>query len=69
MAVFERNYIRKNRFPIFWIENNDYKTNIQVLRRAKKWTFVKGLVQGFCQKIELFLIGVFHKNHMRKDRF
>ena len=26
MAVFHRNYLRKNRFSIFWIENNDYKT-------------------------------------------
>ena len=26
MAVFHGNYVRKNRFLIFWIENNDYKT-------------------------------------------
>ena len=34
--------------------NNHFKKKIEVLRRGK---------------IEFFLIGVFHKNHMRKDRF
>ena len=29
----------------------------------------KGLVHGFCPKIELFLFGVFQRNHIRKDRF
>ena len=31
--------------------------------------FAKGLVHGFCPKIELFLIGVFHRNHIRQDGF
>ena len=31
--------------------------------------FAKGLVHGFCQKIELFLMGVFHRNHIRQDGF
>ena len=31
--------------------------------------FLKGLVHGFCPKIELCLIAVFHRNHIRKDRF
>ena len=31
--------------------------------------FLKGLVHRFCPKIELFLIGVFYKNHIRKHRF
>ena len=43
---------------------------IEVLTRAQKWTFfLKGLAHGFCPKIELFLIGVFQRNHMRKDGF
>ena len=41
---------------------------IEVLTRAKKWTFLKGLVHGLCPKIELFLISLFHRNHVRKDR-
>ena len=32
------------------------------------WTFAKGLVHGFCPKIELSLIAVFHRNYVRKDR-
>ena len=31
--------------------------------------FLKGLVHGFGLKIELFLICLFHRNHIRKDRF
>ena len=42
---------------------------IEVLTRVKKWNFPKGLVHGLCPKIELFLISIFHKNYVRKDRF
>ena len=35
----------------------------------KKWTFPKGLVHGFCPKIEFSLIAVFDGNYVRKDRF
>ena len=31
--------------------------------------FAKGLVHRFCPKIELFLIGVFHRNYIREDGF
>ena len=46
-----------------------WKTN-----KDKKWQgpknghFLKGLVHGFCSKIELSLIAVFHKHHIRKHR-
>ena len=44
-------------------EKNDFKwKKIEVLKRAKKWTFPKGLVNGFCPKIEFSLIAVFHRN-------
>ena len=43
---------------------------IEVLTRAKKWTFFKGVSPWiFFPKIELFLMGVFHRNHIRKHRF
>ena len=42
---------------------------IKVFKTAKKWTFSKRLVHGFCPKIELFLIGLFHRNHIRKKSF
>ena len=31
--------------------------------------FQEGLVHGFCPKFELFLMAVFHRNHIRKHRF
>ena len=34
----------------------------------KNGHFLKGLVHGLCTEIELFLIGVFHRNHIRKNR-
>ena len=62
MGVFYKNYVRKNRFSIFWIENKHSKTKkIDVLTRAKNGDFLEGLVDGFCRKIELFLIGFFSK--------
>ena len=42
---------------------------IEVLTRTKKWTFLKGLVHGFCPKIEFFLICFFHRKSIRKQRF
>ena len=43
---------------------------IEVLTRAKKGTFFKGVSPWiFFPKIELFLMGVFHRNHIRKHRF
>ena len=35
----------------------------------KNGDFFEGLVHGFCPKIELFLIAVFHRNYVGKDRF
>ena len=42
---------------------------IEVLNRAKKWTFFKRVSPWILSKSLTFLIGVFHINHMRKDRF
>ena len=42
---------------------------IEVLTRTKKCTFLKGLVHGFCPKIELFLICLFYRNSKRKQLF
>ena len=35
---------------------------IEVLKRAKKLTFPKGLVHVFCPNIEVLVIGVFYRN-------
>ena len=42
---------------------------VEVLKRVKNGHFLKGLVHGLCPKIELFLVGVFHRNSIRKKRF
>ena len=42
---------------------------IDVLNRVKNGHFLKGLVHGFCPKIKVFLIGVFHRISIRKQRF
>ena len=45
------------------------RKKIEVLKRAIKWTFSKWvLFHGFCPKIELSLIPVFHGNYVRKNR-
>ena len=42
---------------------------IEVLKRPKNGHFLKGLLHEIFPKVELFLIGVFHRNYFRKDRF
>ena len=42
---------------------------IEVLKRVKNGHFLKELVQGFSPKIEVFLIGVFHRNSIKKTTF
>ena len=42
---------------------------IEVLKRVKNGHFLKGLVHGFPPKIEVFLIGVFHRNSIKKTTF
>ena len=41
----------------------------EVLKNDKKSKFSKGLVHGFCRKIELSVIYVFLANQARKNRF
>ena len=42
---------------------------IEVLKRVKNGHFLKGLVHEFSPKIEVFLIGVFHRNSLKKTKF
>ena len=39
---------------------------LEVLKRVKNGHFLKGLVYLFSPKIEVFLIGVFHRNSIKK---
>ena len=68
IGVFHRSYFRKDRIFKLWKEKNDFnRKKNEILKRAKKWTFSKRV--SLCPKIELFLVGVFHRNYIRKDRF
>ena len=44
-------------------------TKIKVVKRAKKWTFSKGVSPRFCPKIKISITALFHGNYARKDRF
>ena len=49
--------------PLFDIaEREDYfkSKKIEVLKRARKWTFFKGVSPRFCPKIIISIICVFH---------
>ena len=51
-------------------EKNKFKLEkIEVLKRVKNGHFLKGLVYLFSPKIEVFLIGVFHRNSIKKTTF
>ena len=67
---FSQKSYQKRPILILWKEKNDFKRKkIEVLKRAKKWNFPKGLVHRLCQKIKLSLIAVCYRNYARKDRF
>ena len=56
---FSQKSYQKKTFLILWKERNDFKLKkIKVLKRAKKWTFSKGVVHDFVQKSK-FLLSVF----------
>ena len=55
-------------FRYFGKKNNHFETKkLKFQQGLTKKHFSKGLVNRFCPKIELFLTGVFHRNHIRKD--
>ena len=61
IGVFHRNSIKKTTFLILWKEKNDFKRKKFKFRKGpKNGHFPNGLVHGFCPKIELSLIAVFH---------
>ena len=39
IAFFYRNYVRQNRFLIFWLKKIILDPKIEVLTRARKWAF------------------------------
>ena len=70
IAFFHSNYVRKNHFWILQKENIHFKTKkLKFSQGPKNGHFLKGLVHGFIPKTELFLIGTFHRNSIRTQRF
>ena len=68
--ISQKFYKENNVFDIVERKEGFEAQKIEVLKRAKKWTFSKGsMVHGFCPKIELSLIPVFHRKYVRKDLF
>ena len=57
---------------VFWYSGKKkffLHQKIEVLNSSKHRHFSEGLVHGFCPKIELFLISVFCRYYITKDRF
>ena len=53
---------KKSLFDILNRKQSFLDQEIEVLKRAKKLTFPKGLDHEFCPNIEVFVIGVFYRN-------
>ena len=63
MAVFlQKSCQKKSLFDILNRKQSFLDQKIEVLKRAKKLTFPKGLDHEFCPNIEVFVIGVFYRN-------
>ena len=61
---------RKKHFFIFWIVKNAFQTwKVKFQQSPKSRHFAKGLVRGFCQKIDLFLICFSLPKKARKKEF
>ena len=61
---------RKKHFFIFWIVKNAFETwKVKFQQSKKNRHFAKGLVHGFCQKINLFLVCFFLSQTRRKKTF
>ena len=68
ISVFTEIISEKIVLRYLWKKTIFLDQKLEVLTRAKKWTFRKGLVHGFCPIIEFSLIAVFHRNYVRRDR-
>ena len=67
--VFWANQATKNRvFLILDKKECFLDQKKEVFKNSNQWKFLTGLVHGFCQTIELFIMYVFWANEERKDR-
>ena len=67
---FSQKFCQKTTFFIVWKEKKDFKWKKLYLKKGpKNGHFPKGLVYGFCPKIEISRVGVFYRNYVRKNGY
>ena len=67
---FSQNFYQKTSFLILWKEKNDFKwKKIEVLKRAKKWTFFKGVSPWIFSKNRTFSYLCFSQKLCQKRSF
>ena len=67
---FSQNFYQKTSFLILWKEKNDFKwKKIEVLKRATKWTFFKGVSPWILSKNRTFSYLCFSQNLCQKRSF
>ena len=67
---FSQKFYQKTTFFIVWKEKKDFKwKKLQLKKGPKNGHFPKGLVYGFCPKIEISRVGVFYRNYVRKNGY
>ena len=70
IAVFHRNYVRKERFfEILERKQSFLDQKVEVLKGAKKWTFFKGVSPWILSKNQNFCYGCFLKKLCQKKSF
>ena len=58
---FSQKFYEKTTFLMLWKEKNDFKLkNLKFKQGPKSGYFLKGLAHGFCPKINISIITVFH---------
>ena len=67
---FSQKFYQKTTFFIVWKEKKDFKWKKLYLKKGpKNGHFPKGLVYGFCPKIEISRVGVFYRKKKRKNGY
>ena len=67
---FSLKLCQKRSFFDIYEQNNDFKwKKLKFEKGPENGHFPKGLVHGFCPKIELSLFPVFHGNYVTKNLF
>ena len=69
ICLFHRNSIRKHRFWYCAKKRMILSGKIQLLKRAMKRKFSKGVSPWLCPILIISIIAVFHWNYVTKDRF